>query len=341
MYKGVLINVALNKIDAFNSTSPDNRDNCLFFLKLIKERFKQHNIAFDQPYNLEVGEIADFEIDFEVPRKHSKKTINKYLVRFECELIWPQSYEAKSLAQYKKVFSWNNKSCLTSQFVPVKIPNTMLQASNIGLNYRPKLCCMIAGNKALRHKSNIDLYLRRVDTIRWFETNAPDDFDLYGQGWNIPAARHGLVGKILNKLQKYKPNLTGKVFFPSYNGKVVSKLETLQKYRFSICYENVRELPGYITEKIFDSFFAGCVPVYWGAPDINRYIPEDCFIDRRKFANHEELYGFLISITETEFINYQDRIATFLNSDDAKLFSAEVFSDTIVSTIVSDLGIKN
>jgi hypothetical protein len=42
---------------------------------------------------------------------------------------------------------------------------------------------------------------------------------------------------------------------------VDSKKNTLEKYKFSICYENARDIPGYITEKIFDCFFAGCVPI--------------------------------------------------------------------------------
>jgi hypothetical protein len=101
----------------------------------------------------------------------------------------------------------------------------------------------------------------------------------------------------------------------------------------------VRDLPGYITEKIFDCFFAGCIPVYWGASNIGTYIPEKCFIDRRKFASHEKLHSFMVSMTEPEFSSYQDRIAAFLTSDRAKPFSAEIFAETIVKAIISDLGI--
>jgi hypothetical protein len=146
-----------------------------------------------------------------------------------------------------------------------------------------------------------------------------------------------LASRIVRKIKKYLPENKGKTYFSSYRGKVTSKLETMQKYRFSICYENVRDLPGYITEKIWDSFFAGCVPVYWGSSNITNYIPEDCFIDRRKFANHEELYKFMVSMTEAEYTAYQARIATFLSSEKARPFSAEAFAETIVNTIVRDL----
>lgn len=38
---------------------------------------------------------------------------------------------------------------------------------------------------------------------------------------------------------------------------------------------------GYITEKIFDCFFPGVIPIYWGAENVTDYIPQDTFIDRR------------------------------------------------------------
>jgi hypothetical protein len=113
----------------------------------------------------------------------------------------------------------------------------------------------------------------------------------------------------------------------------------MQQYRFSICYENVRDLPGYVTEKIWDSFFAGCVPIYWGASNITSYIPEDCFIDRRKFTSHDELYRFMVSMSESEYITYQERIEAFLVSEKARPFSAEAFSEIIVNTILKDLSI--
>ena len=198
---------------------------------------------------------------------------------------------------------------------------------------------MIASNKTVPHSSPLLLYSERIRTIRWLEKHAPQDFDLFGLGWDTPVARHGLVGRLISKWQRHIPKRTGEVFFPSYRSKVFSKLDTMRKYRFSICYENVRELPGYITEKIFDSFFAGCVPVYWGATNITAYIPEDCFIDRRKFVSHEDLYNFMVSMAESEYDVYQERISAFLTSDRAKPFSMEAFAETIVSTIESDLGI--
>lgn len=338
-YRGILVNEGFNKLDVFNDES-EIRDDCLYFLRQIKKKFLYHDILFVQPDSLGKDEPVDFEIDFEIPKTNNQKAANKYLVRFECDLIYPKSYNKSYIAKYRKVFSWNDKATRTNQFVKINIPNKILLLSNPACSERTKLCCVIAGNKAVLKPSSLELYSERVKTIRWFEQNAPESIDLLGSGWDAPAARQGLAGKVIGKLQPYLLKRSGRVFFPSYRGKVASKLDTLRKYRFSICYENVRDLPGYITEKIFDSFFVGCVPVYWGAANISTYIPEDCFIDRRKFTSHEELYKFMVSMTEPEYTDYQERIAAFLASDRVKPFSAETFAETIVNTIVSDLGIS-
>ena len=42
-----------------------------------------------------------------------------------------------------------------------------------------------------------------------------------------------------------------------------NKLEYLKNFRFNICPENV-DAPGYCTEKLFDAFLAGTIPIYHG-----------------------------------------------------------------------------
>jgi hypothetical protein len=46
-----------------------------------------------------------------------------------------------------------------------------------------------------------------------------------------------------------------------WRGTSVNKHETLEKYRYSLVIENSAE---FLSEKLFDSFFAGCIPVYVG-----------------------------------------------------------------------------
>jgi hypothetical protein len=197
---------------------------------------------------------------------------------------------------------------------------------------------LIAGNKILDLHDERILYSERINTIRWFEQYAPIDFDLYGVDWDIPTLKADILGKIarrfwrlMGKFNLYKP-------FPSYRGRLQHKSIALTRTRFSICYENIRDIPGYITEKIFDCFFSGCVPVYWGANNVSDYIPNDCFIDRRLFPNTQALYEYLKRMPEDEFCAYQQRIAGFLRSDAASQFSAQFLAKTIVNAIVDDIG---
>lgn len=149
-------------------------------------------------------------------------------------------------------------------------------------------------------------------------------------GWD----RHYFQGS-LSRLNRFKL-LTGllKLDYPSYKGAIKSKREILQKYKFAICYENVRDIPGYITEKIFDCFFAGCVPVYWGAPNITDHIPADTFIDRRAFKSYEELYNYLKNMSDEDYIDYLDAIKNFIKSDKIYPFSAKCFAKTLIKETI-------
>jgi hypothetical protein len=51
-----------------------------------------------------------------------------------------------------------------------------------------------------------------------------------------------------------------------------TKLALLRRYRFNLAFENSIDRD-YVTEKWFDCFIAGCVPVYLGAPNIGDYAP--------------------------------------------------------------------
>jgi hypothetical protein len=55
------------------------------------------------------------------------------------------------------------------------------------------------------------------------------------------------------------------------------KWEGLAPFRYSLAVENSRH-DHYWTEKIADCFLAGTVPIYWGAPNIRDYFPEEAMI---------------------------------------------------------------
>lgn len=256
-----------------------------------------------------------------------KKMDNLYLFVFENELVRPDNWDPTNYRFFRKVFSWNDDFVDNKKVYKFFLPNKLPRGISSDPDKKKKLCCLIAGNKSSSHKK--ELYTERVKAIRWFENNAPDSFDLYGHGWDIH-----LFSGVFNPLNRVR--MMTKLFaprFPSFKGTLNSKHEILEQYRFSICYENARDIPGYITEKIFDCFFAGCIPVYWGAPNIIQYIPENTFIDRRKFESYEKLFDFMVKMDEPTYLDYIRRMETYVNGPEIYSFGADNFCATILQGI--------
>lgn len=331
----VLRGNGLTRNTIFDRTSSANRDDCFAPYALLKERLYELGLQIDT-----VDESQDHGLAFELHQdiqRGTKAAIN-YLLMFETEFVKIENGNSAQWSKYKKIFTWNDEQVDGDRFIKINFPNPIQIHSVDGFTHRDRFCCLIAGNRTLASQDDRILYPERVKAIRWFEMHAPHDFDLYGPDWSMPVMRGGLVGKIERRVWRAFGLVVTLRPFPSYRGKVAHKRDVLARTRFSICYENARDLPGYITEKIFDCFFSGCVPVYWGASNVTKHIPASCFIDRRNFLNTEEVYKFLKSISEDEFKEYQRHIVAFLQSDAAYPFSSEFFAETIANTVVQEIG---
>ena len=63
-----------------------------------------------------------------------------------------------------------------------------------------------------------------------------------------------------------------------------SKIETLRRYKYCVAIENSEDRH-YVSEKVYDAFVAGCVPIYFGAPNVLDYVPHvDAIIDVRSLG---------------------------------------------------------
>ena len=119
-----------------------------------------------------------------------------------------------------------------------------------------------------------------------------------------------------------------------YKNKFIVNHEKLKEYKFSICFENFA-CDGWITEKIFDSLFAGCVPVYWGAGDVTNFIPPGTFIDFRDFKDFEELERFLVTMDEKTYYGYIEKINAFAQSPLYARFSQKHFIEEMTQIFES------
>jgi alpha(1,3/1,4) fucosyltransferase len=251
--------------------------------------------------------------------------VNKMrLFLIEAPIVTPHSWNLEFHKYFVKIYTWNDDLIDNKKYFKINYFQSLLNIQeNISFNQR-KLCTLISGNKM--HYSPLELYSERIEAIRAFERLGPYEFDLYGTCWNQPRSQ----------VQQLYPFLVPK--FPSYRGPVEKKLPVLSRYKFSICYENMIGLDGYrgyITEKIFNSLMARCVPVYLGAVNITDYVPDNVFIDRRKFNSYDELYTYLINISEKQFDEYLHNIDVYLSG---YTFYKHFSQDSFIKMFLKDLA---
>ena len=307
-----------------------NRDNCLYGFYSLRERFKENNIDLSTQ-DINLPSESQFIIYNEMPKiKDIFPEKDNYLIIFESEVIKPDNWNIENHKYFKKIFTWNDKYIDNKKYFKINFSHKIPDKVEFNIKNKKKLCTMIVANKFKSHP--LELYTERLKAIRWFEENHPEDFDLYGIGWDKYYFKDMLAR--LNRFNALRKIM--KPRYPSYKGPIESKKEVYRKYKFAICYENARDIPGYITEKIFDCFFAGCVPIYWGAPNIIDHIPANTFIDKRNFKTYEELYQYLKNMSDGEYIGYLDAIKGFIKSNKIYPFSAEYFVDTLINNILGE-----
>lgn len=303
--------------------------------RLLRQAFLEKGIEINTP-DINLGKKIAFELHFE-GRPFVAKDIPQYLIALENPNINKLNVSPEYCRKFSKVFAWDKRLFSLPNIVQILIPYPLTLAPFPGFVERDIFSCLINANKAFKEYLPSDLYLERINTIRWYENNAQEKFELYGMGWDKATPAFNFVGRIKRSASRARSRLFGHKPFPSYRGEVRGKAEVLRRSKFSYCYENSRDLSNYITEKILDSLANGCVPVYWGADNVQDYIPEDCFIDRRKFKDTASVHKYLLSISAEEYAKYQSNIERFLNSEIAKKFSSEYFVSVVVGQVTRDL----
>ena len=286
---------------------------------------------------------ADRKVDFEFHLNAQRRVPDRprcYTFLYEDPLVRPLNVDRLQLARYRKVFAWNEDLIDDRHVLRLDYPHALNLHDVPGWEARPLFCVLIASNKALRYPNPRALHGCRVEFIRHFEAHAPELFTLYGQGWDIAPVQPGAWGRIAKRLYEWRRRWAPQTKpFPSYQGKVHRKADVLERARFCICFENSLGSPGYLTEKIFDCFVSGCVPVYIGTPHAEPAIPAPAFIDGERFASPAELLVFLRSVGPAQFAGYQRAMREFLASAASRRFSNDHFCERIVSTIAADLAL--
>ncbi len=302
----------------------------------LRERFLAAGIELNTP-DVNAGRKVAFELHINCRRQDP--AVRAYVYLYENPIVRSLNRDRAALARYAKWFTWDGALLDDPRAIRLMYPNRLVSEGLGGPEARDLFCVLVASNKALPVIDSRDQYQARVRVINWYERHAPADFHLFGRGWDRPAAFPGRWGRLCNQMRKISARfLPTKSPFATWHGPVDNKIQLLTRARFCLAYENCRDLPGYVTEKLFDAFRAGCVPVYVGPMEIAELIPAGCFIDARNFATPAELDTFLRGINDAAYRGYQERIRSFLESEGARPFSQEHFTETLVREITADLG---
>lgn len=111
-----------------------------------------------------------------------------------------------------------------------------------------------------------------------------DKVDVFGQGWPLGMSQ--------------KENRFGTEDKDQFE----IKLDYYKNYHFAWCVENTW-VPFYVSEKIWHSIIAGCLPIYYAGPEHTIYqdFPPNSFIDYFNFKDPVELFEYIEHISEAEF----------------------------------------
>jgi hypothetical protein len=90
---------------------------------------------------------------------------------------------------------------------------------------------------------------------------------------------------------------------------------------------------GYVTEKLFDALLSGCVPVYLGNESIQKYVPQDVFIDARQFRTRLDLIKMIETMPEDRWRSMRDAGSAFLSSASSDHFSWSQYVQTLIDAV--------
>jgi len=312
----------------------------LIFLTL-RDYLKKRNININT-YDIPTKETPYRYVYFDLPYPwnfsawklillNRKKNI---LICNESSLIIPFNYWKILHVFFTRVYTWYDKLVDNKKYFKILLPKSSTGVETKPKKFEKKEFLVIINKNTLPFfpfqllkPFGRELYSERIKSMEFFEHAIPDNFFIYGRGWNKPK-RYNLTENIFG-FKKYS----------NYKGEVDNKIELLSNFKYCLCFENLTDVNGYITEKIFDCLKAKCIPIYWGANDIEKYIPRNCFIDFRDFGNYGKLLSYLNSIDEGAYNNYVENIENLLSN---KKFLDTWFEDQFARFFLKDiLGLKS
>jgi hypothetical protein len=278
-----------------------------------------------------------------------------YLFLNEPANYWPELWQRNNHSVFDRVFTYDYNLADGKKYIhhyfAIDLDNYPPVEEVTEEDFkRRKLLVLVAGMFQLTppKSGSSSLLYARYRTMRWFGKHLPQQFDFFSRGIDptlfesfrgLGVLRRVLPTVLTNRLVATIAARRRREVDAICQGPVppLEKLTTLKKYKFVVSYENSR-LAGYISEKLFDCLFSGSVPVYWGEPNIQRFVPAACYIDRQVFADDAALADFLSRMTYVEYSKYIAAIRAFVGGIEYEKFGSEPNAKRVSDVLLADLA---
>jgi hypothetical protein len=152
---------------------------------------------------------------------------------------------------------------------------------------------MILANRPNNESYSINgIELKRLDWIRKELVLKLDNVTVHGQGWDeINNHKYITIENIRNRMMD---DTDIHQFYKRFN--------------FALIIENCDAL-NYVSEKIYDAWVAGCIPIYYASNNSILDLPKDCYIDIKDFTNFDDLNNFINLLSEKDIDKYYENIS--------------------------------
>jgi hypothetical protein len=286
------------------------KSDALVLQKVLTDRLfdKFDNLGSATTTHLLVCTDFDFRILFKT-EKQLNLFSHKVLLRFEPEVVNPLGYSKRFESKFDAIVSVG-RSPEQSKF------NLRWPQVDLGKQEYSKFEARIKDEFPIINANKISLVPGELYSLRRQLARELPGVTLFGSGWGsglIARVRPLLVAALLAFTSRKLDPTAAKNWFAKYSnwrGSTDDKLCSLSRYQIALVIENSRE---FLSEKLFDAWKAGCIPVYVGLEDLGSLgLPRHLVVEAE--PNVESVRSALERAALLDFDAFRREIRLWLDS---------------------------